>query len=535
MAVENDNSNQNETAAGDLSSEIAAHNAGVDAGETEKPGSASSAALEEEAAPDETDETDETEGPTEEAEGDDSESDAGDDSGEFSFTPDADAETLAAEESAYLETVEITPQLQQMLDRRDAQIRQLSGTAETFGTAEQIGRVMTSVNKLFETSLAENGAAVAPNAKPLVELLRTDYKNEFPAIARELFEADSTTHQGMSVFEEILIENLGATPDKIRNIQLYLEADAPLPLPPPPTPAGIDGKLADAWKDFPEQKRFEVESILDDIKAKQAKLAETDNAYFKSNLQNDLGELQAKLNGELGILQKIQFGINSERAAGQTQARQAQAETIKFESSVIETTNTEIFALAETFSNDISGKLTFLDEDMRLPQARAIEARIMQALERNPDGTASPTAQYVAKQLKEEGVQFDFNAGRHLLNNLQTATRKVLMLERTGASQPAIDNARREKTNILKDIKSEKNELLGQITAKYVKSSGSAISKKVAEIQRNKQKTRGVMPKGSASVPRTGGDVDKEIANYNRQVKSAIQNGDLDALEDTYA
>lgn len=520
---------------------INAHNEGIDKTFTDEDPAEDPATVEAEetASPEGEAEVEETEKKEKaETEGEEGEkaAETAAETGELSITPDADFETFTKEKAAYLETVEITPQLQAILDRQEAEITAARQNSAQTELSESASKTINAINQLFETEIVNN--EVVPNAKPIVEVLRTEYANEFPTIVREAFQADSTKYQGLSMFEEVLVDTFGANEQQLANIELYLKNPAhTLPIAQSDLPPGIDEKFSEAYRDIPEVKRFEIQSLVEDIARLEKELAAEENEYYKKTISEQIGTVQAKLNAEISTLQKIQVGIDSQKAQQAAAARQRQEAYQRFETKTLETYNGEIFGMADNFVQELAPKLTFVEGEAQSAQARNILARIQNSLaftytvdqKGEVQFISDPTADYYAKQLLAEGVKFDFQKGRNLLQDHFKAVRKLEFLEASKASPAAIENAKRAKNNLLKDIKTEQLELLGQITSKYVQSSNKALEQKVKAVADKKQKARAVIVKGGGALPKQQGDIRKEIEEYNRRVK------DGDDLYNSYA
>lgn len=454
----------------------------------------------------------------------------------FEFAPDADFETFERTKNAYLETVEITPELQAIHDRYEAEIASLRGVAVIGNDSPTISRTIEALGRIYETEVVDGD--IKPNTKPLVEVLRSDYSNEFSDISREILEADSTKYPGMTIFEERLVDDLQATPDKLKNILVYLESDtASLSIPPPPVPQGIDAKLADAFREVGEPKRFEIQSLLSEVSRLETELKESTEPYYKDEIIGQINDVKRKLDVEVNMLSRIQTGINSERQNTETAQRQQTEAAQKFERETWDAYNNEIFSISDNFAKDLAPKLSFVEGDAALAMSRNVLARVNNALAFDVDASMNlvpnPNADYFAKQLKEEGVQFDFAKGRELLLKHLKATRHVALLEHKRASPAAIDKARSDKAAVLKDIKVEHQALLGQISRKYVSSSNKSLTTKVEKLNAAKQKTRAVISKSNGNIPQKTGNVRADIEAHNRQLAERVRNGD--DLYDQYA
>lgn len=473
----------------------------------------------------ETDDADDTES--------DGDGDADDDGAQFEFTENSDWETFEKERVAYLETVEIPAELQTILDRQTAEIaaaRSSISTLETFGSIESVEKTMRAFAQIFETDTDADGNVIK-NVRPVVDLLRTEYTNEFSPLAQEIFEADSMKYQGLSVFQERLVDTFKLSGEKLNRLQEFLAGtgDLPLPVTNLPVPEGIDKSLSEGWYAIPEFKRFEIQERLSAVQTLEAELNDEDTSLWrKEEIAQELAQKRGQLSFDLETVKTKQTQIVNERDAESVRQRQVAEQRVQFQNAVVETYNKEIFSLAETFTQELAPKLTFFEGTQQLSAARDIEARVLNALEADNTGNATPNAAYFEKQLKDEGVKFDFQKGRQLLANLYNTHEKIMRLEALRESPKAIELAKAQKQRILADIKAEKHQLLGQISAKYVGSNGKALKTKVDALNQKKQVVRPRILGTNAPERKniTPEDNRRAIREWNRQLDKRIKNGD---------
>ncbi len=450
------------------------------------------------------------------------------DEDEIVIAADLPLDAFEERKQAYLDTVEITPQLQTILDRYETELEQARAVVNNSEISQNL---ISAFDRMAESDVVDG--AVVPNVEPAVEAIRTLYKNEYPAFTTRIFESDSTKYAGMTVFEEKMFDELGATPDKLKNIVSYLESNDPasaLPIPPPPTPKGVDAKLAEAYREVGEPKRFEIESLTKEIERLETELEEADEPYYKKQITDSINDVQAKLNTEINILARVQSGINSDRSAQEVQARQQTEFAQKIQTDVWNTHDSEMNQMLESFAAELAPRLSFVEGDAALSMSRNVLSRVNNALDFDVNDRMEmipkPKADFFARQLKEEGIDFDFKSGRDLLHKALKLTDKLTRQKAGGASIAAIAKTEQDKANAFRDIKVEQKALLGQISQKYVKSSGKKLTDAVEDLQSKKVKARAVISKTNGSAPREKAYSRSDIAEYNRRHAAEIKNGD---------
>ncbi len=480
--------------------------------------------------------------------------------GTYRFTPDMSREEFSATKEKYFQEYEVTPELASILDYYEqalskaapsslAEAAAAGGAAlaqpdaavvfEPYGGQPRVEKVMNALDRLAETDVtgAIGAEEAVNNARPLVELLKTDFSREFSAIASEILMSDSMKYQGASVFQEAIMDTFRAGPEKFVNIWNYLVHQTPLPTTAAASslPSGIEDSLADAFWQLPERKRFEIESWAKEI-AQIEKDLPTMDKYYADEAKVKLSELSDKLSDEIVTLRKVQAGIDSTRTNEQTTARQQAQEAAAFTTELLGEYYGEVFTMSQQFADMIAPQLHFLDEKMRGFAAQNIVAHISSALtflyDEEFNFVPDPTAAHYAEQLKKSGITFDFKAGSELLHKHLLACRKVKVLKRTNASPASIDKAERDKKAILKDIKAAQTELIGQITARFVKSAGNALQEKVTSAGQKKQAVRKIV-NDQGGGGKTSDSIDRirdEIKAHNARVEREEAESGYDSI-----
>lgn len=445
---------------------------------------------------------------------------------EVTIAKDAPLDEFNEQIDAYLETVEVTPEIQTIIDRlrtENAAVAEL----DAVGGKENLVKFGTALTRLFETEIEPSGT-IKVNAAPLITELRTAYKDEFRPIMEEGLSTDSTKYQGATLLEEIMIDSFGG--EKATKMLAYAMADDPLPITPPNLlmPHGLDDSHKEAYLRLSEPKREQIQSLVDKI-VELTEESKDATAWRQSEIAAELRESQGILDDEYQSIKDKQQVLNNERERTATTQRQQAEKAAEFRTRVATEYNSELFAMDDALVADLAPRLSYADADTQVAQARNITARIKNALafgfDENGGVLADPLAERYAKQLVEEGVKFDFAKGRELLQRHYKATEKVTQLKLMNANPLFIERATRERNAIMFDIKTEQKVLVGQLASKYVKSNSAAIGKQVDEIRQKKQAVRSITS-GKPETRVTRPAPKDEIAAFNAKVAKAAANGD---------
>lgn len=462
---------------------------------------------------------------------DDEETAGDDDTPVVTFEDGDDLNTVLEKGKKLKDSFEFSPEVDAYISRLETQAQSSSAGLEALpASPETVKEIVLAFDQVFETvpaPTADDPDRVVPNTKPVVELLRNKYTNEFVPIAEGILSSDSPKYKGASMMEHFIIDNFGA--EKATAIFAYANANIPLPTIPAGAnlPAGIDEKLAEAYAKLPEVKRFELDSLAEEVANLRERLKDA-TEFTKDDLATELKEKETRLNGELFTLDAIQSKITGDREAAERSQRQAVEQREKFTNTVTTEYNTEIFGMADTFIADLAPRLTFADSAVQPALARDINTRIFNALafQINTDGTYSPDpmADYYAGQLKQEGVQFDFNEGRRLLQEHHRATANVIYLKsQQNVSPQALERAVAKKNSVMTQIKANQVDLLGQISSRYVKGVANGIGEQVEKQKAKKQAARPRIGGGGATRKGKEADPDQQIKDWNRRNAERIK------------
>lgn len=440
-------------------------------------------------------------------------------------------DAFVAQKNEYLETVEVTPEIEAIFNRYETELankNEVLSEIEGVANKDMLLKLGSAMNRLFETEIDEATNNVVVNAEPLIELMRTEFKDEFRPIMEKGLSSYSAKYEGVSVLEEILIDNFGG--EKATKMIKFGFYDQPLPVIPAEAtlPSTVDTKNKEAFWQLPEIKRQEIRDLTNDLIAYEEEFKAAYD-YEKVTLGEAIANIKAKLDAEMYALSSIQQRYDNERHQSEMRSRQQEEAFRSFRGNVNETYNAEIFDLADTFAKDIAPRLTYADEDTQLSQARNIMARVNNALSfsvlDNGQITAEPMADFYAKQLADEGIKFDFGKARDLLKEHYKAVENLVGLKSRNASPQHIEIATRRKNKALFDIKAEQKQLLAQLSSRYARSGASAITKQVDAIKKKKQAVK-ALPRGQGAGE-TGTNLTpaQRIADYNRRVEAIDGDG----------
>lgn len=398
----------------------------------------------------------------------------------FKFTEDADDETFAKEREAYLATVEITPELQTIIDRQNKQLEAF--TAEKtkiaeLGELDTVERSVKALNQLANYRKNEAGEFV-PDTTALAELLQTEFAKELPQIVQDIAALPSQKYQGTPMFVEFIKDYFQLEDAGMKELFTFLNTGGKTAFP-SFVPEGIDTRVSDAF--WQSVDRIEIE---DSLEANRSILADTMATQEEKQLaQNAIKAINARL-------AQVQAGIEATKAqTARTQADAArQAETLNANAAK-NYVDTSVSLLRE-FSEKTAKNLTFLDDKGASMTALAYTTLVEKAL------TDDEFSKYAQEDLAKHGITFDWKSGRAVLDRLYDVEYKIVQQEAQGMNSRAIEQSRREKANILREIKGLETQLMGTLTKAVVQGSNKALETKVAEAEA--KKSPAVRPKVQA-------------------------------------
>ncbi|HEY8560503.1 MAG TPA: hypothetical protein VIL74_09010 [Pyrinomonadaceae bacterium] len=435
----------------------------------------------------------------------------------FSFTEDADAETFRAEADRYLETVELTPEAERILNHyRDAALANEEKVAryESFGEPETTERTMQAFSRVLEfVPDAETGDFV-PDAAGIVDLLNKDFASEKRHILLALNTQASDKYAGMTVFQEFFKDNFGFSDVAMSTLETFIENGGEMPVP-RFTPAGVDERFAEAY-----WKSMEREAIQKEVDLAAWTLSNADATKDeKLAAERDLARINQRL-------QKEQAFFDGQRKLKEESTNFASNQRQQIESAAETSFLTDTDALAASLSEKIARSLPFVEGAGAEITADGFVSLIRQAYsEREHEARAAQT------RLRERGVAHDWAKGRELLDRLFENEQKLAFQTANKGTNPrAIENTRRAKANLLRDLRKEELQIVGKITSRVARDAGKALERKVENAPKIKAVRARVAGDGSGQKPKANFDTmskDELRRVLNDPTKRALYQGDL--------
>ena len=401
---------------------------------------------------------------------------------DFKFTENADDETFEKEKTAYLEAVEITPELQTILDRQAAQIESLrqSAASEAFQTDESVQEHMGAFDQIVEFVEDPETGQYVPKTDGLINLLSTKYEQELPRLVIDLNSRESAKYPGMTFFQEAMADNFGLDGPAMQRLNYFLSHNGTLPYP-AFVPEGIDQRFTEAFWTEPDREALETE--LDRIQftlAKDPDATDEERATARLNLQ--------KLNQRLA---NTQSGIDYQRSQREAAQQGQKNVLVEVNNAAVDNFINTSRALIERIGATAATGLDMMDGEGATLTGMAFGALIETAFSDN-DGYAK----YAQEQLAKHGVTADWGRAFKLRDDLFNAEKKIVALERTKGTNPrAIENAKRDKDGIVKELLSLASEAGGKINRKVVASAGAKLTKEI----KNSPRLNAVTPRGTGA------------------------------------
>ena len=147
-------------------------------------------------------------------------------------------------------------------------------------------------------------------------------------------------------------------------------------------------------------------------------------------------------------------------------------------------------------------------------------------------------ADYHAKTLRDEGLNYDFEAGRQLFQKQIKIENKIVKLEKSNASPRQVATVKQELTDLKNQIAAEVHSLSAQYSKKFLSSNSQKLKTDLKNAEANNPASRPVVRGNTKSSGtkqnETLQDLDIERRAHNAKIQKAMQNGDLETLKDSY-
>lgn len=370
----------------------------------------------------------------------------------------------------YLDSVEIPPELQTIIERLETEAKNRPETpAADFLGEEDIEvakKVIDSFKRVVTFRQDETGELV-PDTEGLKQLFATDFQKELPYILRDLNTLPSAKYQNHTVFQEFIRDYAGLDEAGMMNLEYLIEHRGRLPIP-NYIPEGISPKFSEAFWQSPDREQIEeaVREAMDVIKDPNAP------EYDKQMAETRLAQIHQRL-------YQVQAGLDAikqqSEAARQIQEKNKEVVEQTAAKNYVETAK----SLLESFTTEISRYLTDVFDETGAPLAALGVARLAEA------AVASDDFSKIARQkLADMGIKYDWNKASGVIERLWQTEQKIAKLTLENANPLAVKLAKDEKAGILREIKRYEKELAGQVTKVLLESSSNKLKKKAGAVSK---------------------------------------------------
>ena len=173
----------------------------------------------------------------------------------FAFTENAAPEVLATEEQQYLSMVELPTPLQQIIERKDAQIRELS-LAKPMDESTQTH--MQAFNPLATEFVTTEHEEWVPDTQPIRNLLEKTYPMEYEQLLTDALSSPSPKYPQWTKMMEIIKDTFSLTDTALETLEAVLENKGHFPRP-NYLPEGIDRRFLDAYWYAPDREEIDTQ------------------------------------------------------------------------------------------------------------------------------------------------------------------------------------------------------------------------------------------------------------------------------------
>lgn len=380
----------------------------------------------------------------------------------FAFTPNATPEVTATEESRYLEMLDIPAPLQEILDRRDRRIQELS----TNPPADEASQTHMAAFNHFATQYIKNeNEMFVPDTAPVRQLLKDVYRIESEQLLTDMLLEPSAKYPQWTKMMEIIKDTYQLPETNLELLADFLENGGQLARP-SYLPEGIDRRYLDAY--WYSSDRDGIDADLESAVAVIRDSTATENEKIVA--RNKLQTLNQKLAKEQRLLD-----IERADAAKPTQDKIDNHQYAKEQGLVLY--KTTVIDFVDNSAKALAERLKEIDGAAAPIVAAGFSQLIINAFDQQDE-----FAKLAQNQLKQMGVSISFVEAAKTLNLILESCSKIKFLEKIDANKRAVDIEKEALANNLRQLKTFEQTLIGQYMATRTKSNGEVIKDKTLKV-----------------------------------------------------
>lgn len=420
----------------------------------------------------------------------------------FTFTDTSDYDTFAAEEAKYREMIEMTPELKTIFDRHDTRIAelvtQIGSASNEFQADESVQKHMGAFDELVTFRKDDESNTFVPNTGGLITLLAKDYTKELPQVVRDLNELPSGRYPGHTLYQEFIRDYAQLDDQGMQRLDYFLHNHGRLQHP-DFVPEGVHPSLSEAYWTAENREALQLR-----IEAAQFTLTKDADATAaeKEKAKADLNSINSELN-------RAQRGLNADRERAEAIKTQQEKQIQAIQHEAVDRFVLTTRELVKAVGTEAAKGLGMFDDVAAGIVGLALGTVIENAFSDN-DGYAK----FYQQELRSYGIDADWKQAFKLRDELFDSEMKIVGLERGGAHPRAIENSKKEKDGIVKELLGLAREAGGKINSKLVTGAG----KKLAEDVQKAPKIPAVRLKNPGE-----GTVDSPKPNYDDPNVSAAE------------
>lgn len=422
----------------------------------------------------------------------------------FEFTADADEETRAKEEAAFLEQYELDPATQNMLDHRNAQIETLKAELATRPEVGGDADFVQALDTLVEFRKDEATGRMVPNTDGLIGYFQKNFKAELPQLIVDLNSLPSEKYAGATLMQEFIHDTFDLDAEAMQRFDRFTQNGGRFDVP-DFVPEGIEPRLTEAFwlnpdRDMIVQQLERIDWTLNkDVDA---------TAADKQAAQNQLQEL----NGKLAILQD---GYDAKKAQREAVIANRQNNITALQHATVDRFVETTGAILDEIGLESSKGLDFMGAGAELT-GLAIGNLIQNSFSDN-EGDAKRCQDKLAKH----GITVNWPEAFALRDKLFEAIGQVVSLEKQqGVNPRAVEKAKQQVDAVVQELRGKAKQVAGQINAKMATGAGKKLEADIAGAKRipaAKPRTQG----DAASKPATVNYDDMPLDELRREIRKA--------------